>query len=382
MILHVKLSRKYLLAEMAAPFLLGLGAFTLVVLLQRFTRLADLVIARGVPVEMVGRLLLSLLPSFFEITLPASLLLAVMLALGRLSADSETTALSGAGIGMRSVAVPVLIACAIVFSASLLVAWKGLAWGNRESQRILARILAERAGSGASEHVFREIAPDVVIYPDQVSADGRRMEGVFLSFRPPGGNPLFVFAREGRFLEAKEEESAGIELLDGTIHGDQSAGKSYRAASFGRMVFHVPLETAEVTIASQPKGMTLPQLAEKVEETVETGPDAKYRFYFHRRLSIAFSCITFGLLAIPLGMSQRARGKSSSFGKTLALILVYYAFIAGAGMLEKNAPRAMVAVFWIPNALGILLAIWIIYRSERSVELFPARIRKWGAFKA
>jgi len=378
----VKLSRKYLLAEMAAPFLLGLGAFTLVVFLQRFTQLADLVIARGVPAELVGRLLLSLFPSFFEITLPASFLLAVLLALGRLSADSETTALSGAGIGMRSVAVPVMIACAIVFSASLLVAWKGLAWGNRESQRILAQILVQRAGAGASEHVFREIAPDVVIFPDQVSTDGRRMEGVFLSFRPPGGNPLFVFAQEGRFLEADEDESAGIELMDGTIHGEQSTSKTYRVASFGRMVFHVPVEADEVTIASEPKGMTLPQLAEKIEQTKETGPDARYQFYFHRRLSIAFSCLTFGLLAIPLGMSQRARGKSSSFSKTLALILTYYAFIAGAGMLEKSAPKAMVAVLWMPNILGILLAIWILYRSEQSLDLFPAWFRKREALKA
>ena len=367
---------------MAGPFLLGLGAFTLVVLLQRFTLLADLVIARGVPVGLVGRLLLSLFPSFFEITLPASLLLAVLLALGRLSADSETTALSGAGMGMRSVAIPVLITCAIVFSASLLVAWKGLAWGNRESQRILARILAERASVGATEHVFREIAPDVVIYPDQVSADGRRMEGVFLSFRPPDGNTLFVFAREGRFLEAGEEEAAGIELSDGTIHGDKSASNAYRVASFGRMVFHVPVEANEVTIASEPKGMTLPQLAEKIEETGKAAPNARYRFYFHRRLSIAFSCITFGLLAIPLGMSQRARGKSSSFGKTLAMILVYYAFIAGAEMLEKSTPKIMIAVFWMPNVLGILLAIWILYRSEQSVELLPDWLLKRGGFKA
>ena len=379
MILHVKLSRKYLLAEMAAPFLLGLGAFTLVVFLHRFTLLADLVIARGVPAELVGRLLLSLFPSFFEITLPASLLLAVLLALGRLSADSETTALSGAGIGMQSVAIPVLIACAIVFSASLLVAWKGLAWGNRESQRVLARILAERAGAAASEHVFREIAPDVVIYPDQVSANGRRMEGVFLSFRPPGGNPLFVFAREGRFLEAGEEEYAGIELLDGTIHGDQSTSKAYRVASFSRMVFHVPVETDYVTIASEPRGMTLPQLAEKIEEA---SLDPRYRFHFHRRLSIVFSCITFGLLSIPFGMSQRARGKSSSFGKTLALILAYYAFIAVAGTLEKNAPKTMIAVFWMPNVLGILLAVWILYRSEQSTSLFPTWLRKRGIFKA
>ncbi len=371
----MKLSRKYLLAEMSGPFLLGLGSFTLVVLLQRFSRLAEMVIARGVPVRLVGRLMLYLFPPFFEITLPASFLLAVLLALGRLSADSETTALSGAGVGMRDIAVPVLIAGGIVFSASLLVAWKGIAWGNRETQHVLAQILSERAGAGASEHVFREIAPDVILYPDRVSSDGRRMDGVFLSFRPPGEEPLLVFAREGRFLPAMEGEPTGLELHDGTIHGNPPGKGLYRMASFGRMNFRVPVGISEVSIANEPKGMTLPQLAAKVKQTGGVGPGARFRYYFHRRLSLAFSCISFGLLAIPLGLSQRARGKSSAFGKTLALILSYYLFIAGAGLIEKSSPGAMVAVLWAPNVLGIILSIWILWRSGQRMDLLPARMR-------
>src|SRR5512132_3876329 len=99
----MRITRKYLLGEMTGPFLVGAGSFTVIVLLQRFSRLSDLVIAKGVPTHLVGRLLLSLLPTFFEITLPASLLLAVLLGLGRLATDSETTALSSSGVGLRGV---------------------------------------------------------------------------------------------------------------------------------------------------------------------------------------------------------------------------------------------------------------------------------------
>lgn len=371
----MKLSRKYLLAEMAGPFLLGLGSFTLVVLLHRFSRLADMVIARDVPLRLVGRLLLALFPPFFEITLPASFLLAVLLALGRLSADSETTALSGAGVGMRDIAVPVLIAAGIVCSASLLVAWKGIAWGNRETQHVLTRILSERAGAGVSEHVFREIAPDVVVYPDRVSPDGRKMDGVFLSFRTPGGEPLFVFSREGRFLQAAVGEPVGLSLDNGTIHAGPSGNGRYRVASFGRMDFRVPVEISEVSVANEPKGMTLPQLAAKVKATGGVGRGAKYRYFFHRRLSLAFSCISFGLLAIPLGLTQRARGKSSAFGKSLALILAYYMFVALAGTIQKSFPRITVAVLWAPNVLGILLSAWILWRSEHRMDLLPPWLR-------
>jgi lipopolysaccharide export system permease protein len=370
----MKLSRKYLLAEMTGPFLIGLSCFTLVVLLHRFSRLAELVISRGVPARLVGRLLLALLPPFFEITLPASMLLAVLLALGRLSSDSETTALSGAGVGMREVAVPVLIAGAIVFSASLLVAWKGIPWGFRETQRVLARILAERAGAGASEHVFREIAPDVVIYPDHVSPDGRRMGGVFLSFRPPGEEPLLVFAREGSFSKARNGEGTGLELAEGTIHGNQPEKGLYRVASFGRMDFRVPVDEPDALGGDEPKGMTLPQLSERIERTGGVGDGARYRYHFHRRLSLALSCISFGLLAIPLGLTHRARGKSSAFAVTISLVILYYMFIAAAGLLESRSPRGTVAVLWAPNVLGILFSVWILRRSEQRMDFLPARI--------
>src|SRR3970040_167940 len=105
----MKIIHKYVLAESAAPFLIGLFTFTLVVLLHRFARIADLVIAQGVPLSFAGNLLLSMFPAFLEITLPAALLLAVLLALGRLAADSETAALQSAGVGMRGVAFPLLL---------------------------------------------------------------------------------------------------------------------------------------------------------------------------------------------------------------------------------------------------------------------------------
>ena len=371
----MKISRKYLLAEMTGPFLVGLGSFTLVVLLNRFSRMADLVIARGVPARLVGRLLLSLFPPFLEITLPAALLLAVLLALGRLSADSETTALGGAGVGMRGIAVPVLIACGITFAATLLVAWRGIPWGHRETQRTLARIVSERAGAGASEHTFREITPDVLVFPDRVSADGQRMAGVFLSFRAGGDEPLLVFSKEGRFLPAGDQGAVGFDLSGGTVHGDQPGNRLYRLASFGRMEFRVPLGTPTVLGGDDPKGMTLPELSRRIDAAAGAPGGASHRYHFHRRLSLAVSCLSFGLLAIPLGMAQRARGKSSSFGVTIVLVLAYYVFLAAGGALENRSQPGMIALLWTPNVLGLSLAVWILGRSEtRPLEL-PAPLR-------
>ncbi len=106
-------------------------------------------------------------------------------------------------------------------------------------------------------------------------------------------------------------------------------------------------------------------------ETGGTGQFATYRYHFHRRLSLATSCLAFGLLAIPLGISQRARGKSKALALTLSVILLYYLFLAAAGALESAMPGIMEALLWTPNAIGLLLAVWFLVRSETHLVLLP-----------
>ncbi|MGE5188532.1 MAG: LptF/LptG family permease [Gemmatimonadota bacterium] len=375
----MKIIHKYIMAEIYAPYLIGLFTFTLVVLLQRFSRLADLIVAKGIPPQLVGRLLLSMFPSFLEITLPAALLLAVLLAMGRLGADSETTALCTAGVGMRGVVPPVLAMSVLTFLASLFIAWEGISWGQREMNATLSRILEVRAGAGASEHVFTEIAPDVLLFPDRVSADGTSMTGVLLSQRIPGREPVLVLAKDGEFAARKDGSGVGLALHDGTIHHEDEASGIYRMASFRTMEFRLPREAVASARRDEPRSLSLPQLFRKIAEAGGRGEAAAYRYHFHRRLSLAASCLAFGLLAIPLGLSQRARGRSPAFALTVAIILAYYMFIAAAGSVESSAPGLMALLLWLPNAIGLCLAGWILWRSESRMISMPSLFGRFGS---
>lgn len=374
----MKIIHKYIMAEIYAPYLIGLFTFSLVILIQRFSRLADLIVAKGVPASLVGRLVLSLFPSFLEITLPATLLLAVLLAMGRLAADSETTAVFTAGIGMRRIAPPVLAVSVLTFLASLLIGWEGIPWGQREMTTVLTRIVADRTGAGATEHVFTEIAPDVLLFPDRVSADGTRMTGILLSERIPEREPVLVLARAGEFASARNEGGVGLTLQDGAIHHEDAKSGIYRVASFRTMDFRLHRDAIAAARADDPRSMTLPQLSRKIAETGGRGPAATFRYHFHRRLSLSASCLAFGLLAIPLGLSQRARGRSPALAFTVAIIVVYYLFIAAAGAVESSAPALMALLLWLPNAIGLCLAGWILWRSEWRIVTMPSFLMRLG----
>ncbi|MGE5664214.1 MAG: LptF/LptG family permease, partial [Deltaproteobacteria bacterium] len=84
------------------------------------------------------------------------------------------------------------------------------------------------------------------------------------------------------------------------------------------------------------------------------------------------SCLAFGLLAIPLGLSQRARVRSPALAFTVVIILAYYLFIAAARGVESSAPGLMALLLWLPNAIGICLAGWILWRSESRMISIPS----------
>lgn len=367
----MKVVHRYILREMAGPYGISLLTFSLVLLLHRFSRLADLVVAKGVPAGLVGKMLLSLFPAFLQITLPAALLLAVLLALGRLVADSETTALSTAGVGMRGFVLPVLLVSGATFLANLYIGWSGIPWGNRQLSATVARIVSLRAGAAAEEHVFREIAPGVLLFPDRVSADGTTMAGVMLSQHVEGQEPLIVLAKEGEFLPETAGEPLGIVLHRGTIHHEDRASGTYRLAAFGSMDFRLPREVAGAGNQDSPHRLTIPELWARVVETGGAGPSASYRYHLHRRLSLAASCLAFGLFAVPLGLSQRARGRSPALALTVTVILLYYFFLALAGAVATTLPRVMELLLWFPNAVGISLACAFLWRSGSHLVLLP-----------
>ena len=96
-------------ARALIPFLLGLGVFTFVLLIARLLKLIELVVNRGVPATNILRLFAYLMPAFLEVTVPMAMLLAILVAFGRLSADSEMIAMRSSGLSLYQLVPPVAI---------------------------------------------------------------------------------------------------------------------------------------------------------------------------------------------------------------------------------------------------------------------------------
>ena len=78
-------------------------------LAQFLLQSAEMIVRRGVPAPMVGKLLLLSIPNIIVITIPMSFLFAILVAVGRLSADNELVAMRSSGVSLMSLYRPVFV---------------------------------------------------------------------------------------------------------------------------------------------------------------------------------------------------------------------------------------------------------------------------------
>src|SRR5260370_21250562 len=104
---------RYVWKELGPPLGIGVAVFTFFLFIDRIYQLTNLVITKNVPVHLVLSLLLFMLPPFLTLTLPLSLLVAVLLVGGRPAGDFEVTAIRAAGISPLRLFRPLGVAGAL-----------------------------------------------------------------------------------------------------------------------------------------------------------------------------------------------------------------------------------------------------------------------------
>jgi len=140
-----KILDRYVVRETVAPFLMALAVFTFLFAVRPMMDNAQALLTKGVPVGTVIYLLANLLPQALGITLPMALLIGLLMALGRLSADRETVAFLACGVSLWRLVRPALLMSAAVGLATLWVMIDGIPAGNKAFVQVTTNLIAERS---------------------------------------------------------------------------------------------------------------------------------------------------------------------------------------------------------------------------------------------
>jgi lipopolysaccharide export system permease protein len=166
---------RYILRQMAWPFSLGLAIFTFLLVVPELMRYAEEYVSKGVPLLTVGRLVVTLLPYALALTIPMSLLLALLVAFGRLSADREFVAMQACGVSLYRLFRPVALVATTSALATAYVYMVLIPIGNQAFREITFNIIASSAENEVKPRVFFEGFPNIVVYARQLPRPGAGM---------------------------------------------------------------------------------------------------------------------------------------------------------------------------------------------------------------
>jgi lipopolysaccharide export system permease protein len=368
-----KILHRYVFREILVPFVLGLGIFTFVLLLARLLKLIELVVNRGIPVTHVARVFLFLLPAFLEVTVPMAMLLAILVAFGRLSADSEITALRSSGVSLYQLVPPVATFVLIVTLATAGLAWYGRPWGNRALRTAMWDIARSRATAGLKPQIFNDEFPGLIIYAEQIDSTADQLQHVLIADDRDPQQQNTVFAKSGYMITDGERETVTLRLLDGTIHTTDVVARASYQTEFRSYDVNLDLRASFADAQEHlddPKELTIGQLRTAAAAKLAAGKTARGELIeYHRKFSIPFACIVFGLIALPLG-SQPARAvRSRGFAVSLVVIFTYYVLLStGQGFAEQGLVAPVVGL-WLPNVVLGAVGIALLHRAGRERPL-------------
>ncbi len=386
---------RYLARELVSPFVFGGSLFTFFLLIDRIYHLTDLVITKGVPFYLVVQLLVFMLPSFLAHTLPMALLVAVLLAGGRLAGDLEIVAFKSAGVSVLRLFRPVLLAALAVAGTTALLTLVANPFANREFQRQLFKILQTRAVSGLQERVFNTTFGDVIIYVEEVSASQVALRGLLVSDERNPKLSRIITSREGRLLTDDVNRRITLRMLNGAVNeadvtpadppkavltdvsppGGAASAARYRHTLFSiydmSLSVDSPLKGAP-RIEKPEKDLPLGELeARIVELRADPHGRAPYLIEWHKRYALPFAALVFALVAFPLAIRSHRGGRSIALAASLGILLAYYVLMTS---LEGVALRLTVApwlAIWAPNAIFALAGAILLAATAREWRLPP-----------
>jgi LPS export ABC transporter permease LptF/LPS export ABC transporter permease LptG len=393
----MKIIDRYVVRQLLPPILLGLLVFTFVLIIPQIKEHAESFIAKGVSPGIVLTAMLLLVPQALALTIPMSLLLGLLIAFTRLSADREFVAMQACGMSLARLLRPVGIISVLCAVATFYVWAVVVPDSNQRFREIAFDVVAQRAEYKIRSRVFFDDFPNLVLWVRDVPAAGGGWNGVFISDTRTAGSPAIYLAKKGRVAIDRDRRRIELVLENGTSHTTNAKG-GYEIALFDRTWVTLDPSTVfrSAGLERGPNELTIAELRARIADMeLNGGSPHQELITLHRKWSIPVACLVFGLIGIALGATNRRDGALGSFVLGLAVIFAYYIPMYLGPSLAKGKLVAPWFAAWLPNIVmglgGIALFKWRDKAADRPlrmplpgwlrVRLDGSARRSWGVVR-
>ena len=358
----MKLLDWYIIKELIKPFLLGVGGFVIIMLANTLYLYAELIVHSGVAPSVVALLLAYNLPAIIVVTFPVAYLFSTLLAIGRLSKDSEVTAMRSVGISFRRMLAPILAVSVVVSYGAFAINDYVVPWANRQTVDLVREMVLHQGKPIIKEDIFFKGADeDRYFYVRQVDRRNNQMYDVFIFDKRSGAQQVMT-AQEARWV------GDSWELRNGVLSHYDKWGAIKDEEAFREMSVKVSVNP-EVFFASgerSPQEKSSTDLKSDIEALKGGGTDVKsMEVDYYMKFSLPLATFFSALLAAPLGAKFSRMGGYIGVVFSIILVFIYYVVMSVARSLGNNGVVDPVTGAWIQNYLFAVVGLFLLWRIDR-----------------
>jgi lipopolysaccharide export system permease protein len=345
---------RYMLTELSGPAGFGLAAFTLIFAATQILAIGRAVSDQHAPLWAAVEVFLWDLPGIVALVIPMALLLGTLLAIARLSGDSEITAMKASGVTFGRIVAPVLVAGFVMSFVTIFLQEIVAPFANTQVAWIENTVINNTGTFGRDLTVS---AP--------LPGGGRQV--TFATAEDPGGNGLLhltlvqydaqnrptkiIFADRAQFL-ANQWNLQNVSTYIFDANGDTTSLPNSPSVTVA--LGEDPADIAKRIANDDPQQMSRSQISQILQSNQLTATErAKYVTTYWQKLAQPFACFVFTLIAVPFGLRSIRGGNNASlgFGLAVAIVFVYYIVMTICSYL--SAAMLPLAFFWAwaPNLL-------------------------------
>ena len=379
-IIKIPLVDRWLIGQLLPPMLFAIGAFTAVSLsVGIMFDLVRKIVEYGLPLQIALKVLILKLPGFLVLSFPMSMLLATLLAYGKLSSNSELLALKSLGYTNKRIIAPVVFLSLLMTCITFNFNDSLVPISNRVAENTIRSSLGTSISSEEGKHIMFSRYGSQIDSSNQISKSNENLTHIFYAkfFRNNFMEEvtLIDYSRIGieQTLKAKKGEFDQNNNLwifyDGRLTINQNDG-TVSFINFDRYQYPLgegPRELAKVP--SDANDMTLKQ-AKKAEALYQKSGNRKearrMRVRIQEKFTLPAACLVFGLIGSAFGVRSFSRSsKSQGFGLSVLLIFGYYLLSFFSSSLGVKGILNPVVAAWAPVFISITVALLLIKRASK-----------------
>lgn len=325
---------RYILSRILIPFVTFLVVFLFALSLEKTLRIIDQISLYGAPPKESLYLIFLLLPHYASLALPLAFFVASIVAMRKLSEDSELMAIQAAGFSFKKLMKPLLILSAGVMLIELLL----LSYVQPLTRYAYHVNLEELKGYTLRNLVlrpgqFQEFGEKIVIRVENISSDRSYFEKFFATVKSGDGRKTAYISAPSGFISPDPNNTKAkiLRLVDGQIISiDKKDGP--RVINFNEYPWR-PDKDLYQDYGERGQEVREFYLSELLDGTLE-----KKAEFYSRVLKVVMMPVL-AILAIPLSLLGFGNRIQKSPGVALGImILVLYEKILGFGdVLARSA---------------------------------------------